>query len=41
MSDDLMAKPSRIASGLAKLIEVVFERISNISAVFEEDAKVY
>jgi len=41
MSDDFMAKPSRIASGLAKLIEVVFERISNISAVFEEDAKVY
>jgi len=41
MSDDFMANPSRIASGLAKLIEVVFERISNISAVFEEDAKVY
>ena len=41
MSDDLMSKPGRIASSLAKLIELILQRISNISAVFESDAKVY
>lgn len=41
MADDLLSQPGRIARGLAKLIEKVLERISNLSAVFEGEVKVY